>query len=73
MLRAGAGRGRAVVDPVLLAETIQQPGIAEQLEMPRDARLALPDHLADLTDRQLGARQQREQPQPRGLGGRAQC
>ena len=40
--------------------------------MPRDARLALADHLADLTDRQLGTGEQREQPQPRGLGGRTQ-
>ena len=69
----GAGRRRAVVDPVLLAQAIEQPDIAQELEMPRDARLALADHLADLTDGQLGARKQREQPQPRRLGSRTQC
>ena len=72
MLRAGSGRRRAVVDPVLLAETIEQPDIAQELEMPRDARLALTDHLADLADRQLGAREQRKQAQPRRLGSRTQ-
>src|SRR4051812_39380936 len=29
----GPGRGRAVVDPVLLANATQQPGIAQELEM----------------------------------------
>ena len=69
----GPGRGRAVVDPVLLTETIEQPDIAQELEMPRDARLALADHLADLTDSQLGASKQRQQPEPRRLGSRTQC
>ena len=39
--------------------------------MSRDSRLALPNHFADLTDCQLGAREQRKQAQPRRLGGRA--
>jgi hypothetical protein len=58
---------------VLLSQTIEQPDIAQEFEMPRDARLALADHLADLTDGQLGARKQREQPEPRGLGSGTQC
>jgi hypothetical protein len=69
----GAGRRRAVVDPVLLSQTIEQSDIAQEFEVPRDTRLALADHLTDLTDGQLGAGKQREQPKARGLGGRTQC
>jgi hypothetical protein len=40
--------------------------------MTRDSRLALSEHLADLTDRQLGACEQREQTQPRWFGDRSE-
>ena len=65
-------RGRAVIDPVLFAQAIQQPDVAQELEMTRDPRLALPDDLADLAHRQLGPGEEREQAQPRRLGGRTE-
>jgi hypothetical protein len=57
---------------MLLADATQQPGVAQKLEMARDPRLALANHFADLTDSELGAGEQREQPQPRRLGSRAE-
>jgi hypothetical protein len=67
-----AGRRRAVVDPVLLAKTIEQSGVAHELEVARDPRLALTHDLADLADRQLRPREQREQPQPRRFSSSAE-
>jgi pyruvate/2-oxoglutarate dehydrogenase complex dihydrolipoamide dehydrogenase (E3) component len=45
-------------------ETFGKPGVAQDLHMPRDAWLALPQHLGELADRQLHPPQQREDPQP---------
>ena len=40
--------------------------------MPARPGLALPDHVTDLGDRQLGMAEQRDEPQASGLGERAQ-
>jgi hypothetical protein len=66
------GRRRAVIHPVLFAKAIEQPGIAQELQVTRDARLTLADNLTDLADRQLCTREQRKQSQPRRFGGGAQ-
>ena len=51
----------AVVDPVLLAKLFEQAGIAEQLQVPRDPRLALAEHLASVrSPRTRPARSDRE-------------
>ncbi len=69
---AGAGRWSAVIDPVLLAEAIEQPGFAENFQMARNSRLTLADDLADFPDRQFTPRKQRQQPQPGRFGGGAE-
>ena len=40
---AGSVCSDAVVDPLPLAQAVEQPGIAQDLQMARHARLALPD------------------------------
>ena len=72
----GVGRTRlaqAIEDPAALAETVEQPGLAQQLQVTRYARLALPEDLGQLADGQFAAGTQHEEPQPGRLGHRAQC
>ena len=57
-----------VVDPVLLAEPLQQAAIVEQLQVSRHARLALAEHLGQLGHGELAVREDGEQPQPGRLG-----
>src|SRR5690606_9239070 len=47
-LRRLAARRDAVVHPLLFAKTIEQTRARKDLEMPRHARLALPEDLAKL-------------------------
>src|SRR5690606_4415011 len=68
-LRRLAARRDAVVHPLLFAKTIEQTRARKDLEMPRHARLALPEDLAKLAHRELRTRQQRQQTQP----GRLAC
>ena len=51
--RRGPSAGHAVVDPVLFAEFLEQARVAQQLEVPRDARLALAEDLREFGDRKL--------------------
>ena len=66
-------RRHAVVDTVFLAEPDQEAGVAQELEMSRDARLALRQHLADLAYSQLPFRTHGENSQARRLGGGAEA
>ena len=50
-----------------------QPGLEQQLEMPRHARLRLVEDLGEVGDGEVAARQQRQDAQPAGFGGRLQC
>jgi hypothetical protein len=72
-LRPGPIRRNAVVDPVLLAETLEQTGIAQQFQVARYARLALTEDLGELADRELTAGEHGEQTQARGFRGAAQA
>ena len=56
--------------PGALAEALDQPGLGQQPQMPRDARLRLAQDVGEVGDRQLGLGQQRHDAQPRLLAGR---
>ena len=64
--------GQAIEDPGALRQALDQPAIGQQAQMARDPRLALPQDLGDLADRQLAFGQQRHQPQAGGFARRAQ-
>ncbi len=59
--------------PRALAEAVDQPGLRQEPQMPRDARLRLAQDLGEIGYRQLGFREQCEDPQAgrlaRGLQG----
>ncbi len=57
-----------VVDPMLLAEALEQPAVVEKLEVPRHPRLALAEDLGELGNREFTTRQDGEQSQTRRLG-----
>lgn len=63
-----AGLGKAVEHPGALAEALDQAGVGQELEVARDARLALSQNLSELAHRPLAMRTDREQPEPAGLG-----
>ena len=63
---------QAIEDARAVGESLHQPGVGHQLQMARDARLALIQHAGQLHDRQFLARQQRQHPQPGRLAGGAQ-
>ena len=67
-----AARAEAVEHPAALAKPVEQPRLAEQLQMARDAGLALPEDLRQLADRELAAGAQHQEAQPRRFGHRAQ-
>ena len=52
---------------VPFAETLDQPGLGQELEMARDARLRLPQDVGEIGHGQFGLGQQREDAQPRLL------
>ena len=64
--------GKAVEGEGALAEPVEQPGVAQKLQVTRDARLALAQDLGQFGHRQFAMRAERQQPQPRGLGRRLQ-
>ena len=68
----GLARAEPVEHPTPLARAVEQPGIAEELQMARDARLALTEDLRQFGDGQLPAGAQHEKAQPRRLRRRAQ-
>ena len=76
-LRPGHGRranpGHAAYEhPTALAAALGQPGFGQDTNMARNARLRLVEHLGKLAHRQFHPGQQTHDPQPRGIGQRAQ-
>ena len=67
-----ATAGKTVENPAPLPKPFEKPRLAKQLQMTANARLALPQNLRQLGDRQFAARQQCQQTQPRRLTGRPQ-
>jgi hypothetical protein len=57
------------VDPLTLPQSLDQTGFAQDLEVARYARLALPDDLRDVGDAELPHGAKSEQPQPGRLTG----
>ena len=62
---AAAVLGEAEEGPGALAEALDQPGLGQQLEVARDARLRLAQDLGEVGDRQFGLGQQRQDAQAR--------
>ena len=61
-------RAEPIKYPTPLAEPVEQPGLAEQLQMARDARLALPEDLRQFGNGQLARGRTAPEPQPGRLG-----
>ncbi len=59
-----------VVNEVAVPKAFEQPGVAKLLEVLRDARLALREHLGQLGHRALAANAQGQQAQPDRVGER---
>jgi len=69
----GATLPQPVEGPGALPEAVEQSGVAQQLEMAGNARLALPQDLGQFAHRQLTMGAQRQQPQPCRFCRRLQC
>ena len=67
---AAAALGQAEERPGALAEALDQPGLGQQLEVARDARLRLAQDLGEIGHGQFGLGQQRQDAQARFLAGR---
>ena len=67
-----AARAEAIEDPAAFAKAVEKTRLAQQLQMARHARLALPEDLRQFADRQLAAGAQNQEAQSRRLGHRAQ-
>ena len=61
--------GQPEEGPRALAEALDQPGFGEKPQMARNPRLRLAQDRGEVGDRQVGFAQERENAQPRGLGG----
>ncbi len=70
--RGGAAIGATIEDPTALLEALDQAGRSEQLEVTRNARLALARDGRELADRELGLAQNQKQPEARGIACGAQ-
>ena len=69
--RLGARRvGERQEHPAAFLAALDHAGVGEDLEVARNARLALAEHLRELADRQLHSPQQREDAQPGRVGER---
>ena len=64
------GVGQHQEHPAALLAPRDQPAVGKDADMARNTRLALPEQLRQLTDRQFHRPQQRENPQPTGIGKR---
>ena len=62
--------GQAEEGPGALAEALDQPGLGQQLEMARDARLRLAQDVGEVGHGQFGLAQQSQHAQARLLAGR---
>ena len=71
-LRAAAMLGQAEEGPGAFAEALDQPGLGQQPQMARNARLRLAQDVGEVGDGQLGFGQQRQHAQARLLAGRLQ-
>ena len=67
-----AARDQPEAGELRLAEALQQAAFDQQLQMPRNARLALPQHVHIVADGQVLPRRQRQDAQPRVLRRRPQ-
>ena len=67
---AGGPVGDVEIGPAPLAEALDQTGFGEQLQMPADARLALPEDHRQVLDAQFAGREQQQDAQARRLGRR---
>ena len=56
--------------PAALLAPLEHAGVRQNLQMTRNAGLALSQHLGQLTDRQLHQPEQRDDAQPGGIGER---
>ena len=66
------GLAEAIEHPAAFAEAVEEAGFAEQFQMTRHTRLALPQDLGQFADRQLAAGAEHDEPQPGRLGDRTQ-
>ena len=64
-----AGSHEAEAGELGFAETLEQARFDQEFQMTRHARLALPQHVDVVADRQVLARRQRQDAQPRVFGG----
>ena len=67
------GVGERQEHPAALLAPLEHAGIGEDLQVARHARLALPEHLRQLADRQLHQPQQRDDAQPGRVGKRLEA
>jgi hypothetical protein len=67
-----AALAEAIERPASLAEAVDQSGFGEQLQVPRDTRLRLPQDFREIRHREIGLGEQRKNPQARALAGGAQ-
>ena len=67
--QAAAGRavGDVKIGPAALAEALDQPGLGQELQVPADARLALPEDHRQILDAQLTRGEQQQDAQARRL------
>src|SRR5262249_52794755 len=63
---------QAVEHPGTLANALDQPRVAHQLQVPTDPRLALAENLGDFADGQFAARKQRQKAETRAFRRRFQ-
>ena len=69
--RAGFADCTAHEHPAAFLAPFGQPGVAQDADMARHARLTLPQHLREFAHRQLHMGQQAHDAQPRRVGQRA--
>ncbi len=63
-----ASLGQPEIHPAAFRRALHQPGLGQQLQMPADAGLALPQDAREVLDVELSRREQHDQAQPRRLG-----
>ena len=68
-LRARVG-GQRQEHPAAFLVAVEQAGVAENLHVARDARLALAQHVRQFADRQFHIAQERQDADPRRIGKR---
>jgi hypothetical protein len=64
---AGRAVGNVEIGPAAFAEALDQPGLGQELQVPADARLALPEDHRQILDAQLTRGEQQQDAQARRL------